>query len=216
MGRLTAVAILLAASVICPVPCTAAELTTRLLSLGVRRTDDAVPLLVLAAGSVGTFPTAGHAFGPGRMHSYYPLFVLAVQVPAAAGGEEALLRIIDRLEVSHRVDPRRIYLAGAAAGADLVWRLIANAPDRFAAAVPVGGTGDPDETSGYASVPLWAFHDVHDARVTVDAARGLAGSIWAAGGLLRYTEYRDDDPDPWVAVRREERLLPWLFSQVRE
>lgn len=195
----------------------------RLSALGVSQSPEAVPLLVLIGDHAAPPPTVGEVFDALRVRAYHPLLVLTMQVGGetmSTAVEEKARSTIVRVRATHDVDPARIYLVGEARGADLVWRLIEFSGDDYAAAVAAnmraGGAADPSRLDRLAGVPFWIFHDAADERVPVAVVRATVGALWAAGANVRYTEYRDDDPGRWAALRREDRLLTWLFMQSRE
>ncbi len=198
-------------------------LRQRLSFLGVSRSPAPVPLLVLIGDHAYPLPTVGEIFDVRRMRAYHPVYVLTVQAegarPNAAVADE-VHSAIARLRASRDVDPRRVYLVGEARGADLVWRLLESSPDDYAAAVAangrvvgLAGSGRADRIAG---VPIWVFQDAESDRVPVEAVRATVGALWAVGSTVRYTEYRDQEPDRWAALRREDRLLAWLFMQSRD
>ncbi len=190
----------------------------RLSFLGVTRSQEAVPLLVLLGDRADTPPTVAGVLGSERMRAYHPLYVLAIQAEGIA--EQPTVRTvrstIERVRDAYDVDPARVYLVGEGSGADLIWRLLESFPLDYAAAVPANGQGAPRLVERFAEVPMWIFHDADDERVPVDVARATVGALWAAGADVRYTEYRDQETDRWAALRREDRLLFWLFMQRRE
>lgn len=128
----------------------------------------------------------------------------------------ALAAAVDALVGAYAVDPDRVVVVGEGEGADLAWRLLARTPDRYAAGVFVGGLLDPQLAGRLARTPLWIYHGAAAELGRVERARAAVSAIWAAGGTrARYTEVGGSRP-VWVPAWREERLLPWLFSQSRE
>ena len=66
--------------------------------------------------------------------------VLAPQCPAGAVWDNAaLLALLDDAVKRLRIDPQRVYVTGLSMGGYATWSLIAHAPERFAAAVPISG-----------------------------------------------------------------------------
>ena len=72
--------------------------------------------------------------------------------------------------------PPRFALTGLSMGGYGTWDLIARFPDRFAAAVPICGGGDPKTASQIKHIPIWAFHGALDSVVPPGQSR-MAGSV---------------------------------------
>jgi predicted peptidase len=126
-----------------------------------------------------------------------------------------VLAILDSLSRQYRIDQKRIYVAGQSDGGYGVWDLIANRPDRFAAAVILCGAGDPARAPRLVNLPLWVFHGSADPMVPVAEARRMVEAIRKAGGNPRYTEYKGVGHEIWSRVFAEPGLVEWLFAQHR-
>ncbi len=201
------------------------------------RAADLLPLVVVpappragvpGANAWATFSTSVLVSVDARLR--YPAFVAelsfvgdedgSLRGGGALSGDErrvaALAAAADALVEEYAVDPDRVFLVGEGEGADLAWRLLAGTPDRYAAGVFIGGRLDTQLAARVVATPLWIFSDAVEERAPVERTRSVVSSIWAAGGTrARYTETRDSGP-VWSAAWREDRLLPWLFSQSRE
>jgi len=81
--------------------------------------------------------------------------------------------MIDALVASHRVDRGRVYASGMSNGAMMTYRLVCEAPDTIAAAIPVAGTLVLDECAGGQNVPILHIHGADDENVPV--AGGVGG-----------------------------------------
>jgi predicted peptidase len=164
----------------------------------------------------------------------YPCFVAAPQCPAGqkwadvdwgapshrmtpepAGPTRLVLELIDQLQKSYPIDPRRIYLTGLSMGGFGTWDLLVRRPDLFAAAVPVCGGGDETQAAKIAHVPVWAFHGTLDDTVEVERSRNMIAALEKAGGRPRYTEYPDEGHFSWVPAYRAPEMMRWLFAQKR-
>ena len=124
-----------------------------------------------------------------------------------------VLGILDSLSREYRIDQKRIYVAGQSDGGYAVWDLIANRPDRFAAAIILCGGGDPTRAPRLASLPMWVFHGSVDPMVPVAEARSMIAAIQKAGGKPRYTEYKGLGHEIWARAFAEPQLVEWLFVQ---
>jgi predicted peptidase len=124
-----------------------------------------------------------------------------------------LIELIGKIEKEFPIDRSRIYVTGLSMGGYGTWDLIARLPDRFAAAVPICGGGDPHTANRIKHIPLWAFHGALDKVVPPGHSRIMIKALQDAGGTPGYTEYPDVEHDSWVYAFREPHLLPWLFDQ---
>jgi lysophospholipase L1-like esterase len=113
------------------------------------------------------------------------------------------------------VDTDRLYVTGISMGGYGTWDLITRFPDRFAAAVPICGGGDPAKAAAIAKVPVWAIHGEADPLVKVEQTRRMIAAIKAAGGQPLYSEYPTVGHDSWTPGYQEPELLPWMFAQRR-
>jgi len=149
----------------------------------------------------------------------YPCIVVAPQCPKDRGWDiEVLMELLGgKILPAHQVDFSRIYVTGLSMGGYGTWALLAAYPDKFAAAVPVCGGGDPETAALFAHVPVWAFHGAKDDVVSPEGSREMVRAMEAAGAAdVRYTEYPDEKHASWEPAYREPELFPWLFAQVKQ
>jgi predicted esterase len=134
---------------------------------------------------------------------------------------QLVLAIVDDLCTNHVVDPDRLYMTGGSMGGYGAWDSICRFPDRFAAAIPLSGGGDPSRAPFIKDVPVHAYHIKTDPIVPVAASREMIAAIRAAGGQPLYTQFADGGHlwdqvwDPTNATYWQPGLLPWLFQQKR-
>ncbi|MEA3188618.1 MAG: hypothetical protein QOD99_2448 [Chthoniobacter sp.] len=169
----------------------------------------------------------------------FPCFVVAPQCPAQkesepwgwagirydqhpyrtgylpAEPERLALEIVAAVQKEFNVDPNRIYIAGISMGGFGTWDLVTRYPEKFAAAVPVCGGGEPEKARAFANLPLWAFHGEADEMVPVVRTREMIDAMRSANGQPRYTEYPGVGHDSWTRAFDDPDLLPWLFAQKR-
>ena len=73
---------------------------------------------------------------------HFPFIILSPQCPKDSWWTyEPIMDLIEKIESTHRVDSKRIYLTGLSMGGYGTWALIAQYPHKFAAAAPVCGGG---------------------------------------------------------------------------
>lgn len=154
----------------------------------------------------------------------YPAFLFVPQCPSGTswGGfsnfraiDSLVLETIEALEQEFAIDRDRIYVTGHSLGGYGAWNFIGKYPNKFAAAIPAAGVGDPDLASNMVDVPIWAFHGANDRNVPVSGSRNMIKAIQNAGGHPRYTE-SPDGGHGWKIVENTPGVLEWLFAQKRE
>lgn len=167
----------------------------------------------------------------------YPSFVLAPCLPKGSGiwppshwsfgnyHQDTLpissrlrdaLSILDLTIEQYRIDTNRVYIMGLSMGAGGTWDALTRFPNRFAAAIPVSGYGDPDKMHLITHIPIWTFHGSADGIISVETTRELVRELESAGGEPTYTEYAGARHGIWVEephnALTEEGLVEWLFS----
>ena len=164
----------------------------------------------------------------------YPCFVIAPQCP---DGEQWVdtpwsadshnmsakptvpmrlsLELITSLQSEFSIDASRLYVTGLSMGGFGVWDVIQRYPNRFAAAVPVCGGGDPAFAKPLRHTPIWAFHGDADTAVKPIRSRDMIAALKAAGGSPKYTEYPDVGHNSWSATYANREMYAWLFAQKR-
>ncbi len=153
----------------------------------------------------------------------FPSFIFAPQCPrgeswSEAGREPArmirlTLSALERLKTEFRLDSTRFYLVGVSMGGVGAWDVAAKMPAKFAAVVPICGSGNTETAARLTALPIWCFHGADDPLISVERARQMIGAIRKAGGQPRYTEYPGVGHDSYRNAFREPELLPWMFRQ---
>jgi lysophospholipase L1-like esterase/poly(3-hydroxybutyrate) depolymerase len=201
--------------------------------------DYPVVLFLHGAGERGTDNEAqlkhgAPLFAKPEMREKFPCFVIVPQCPPGEKwvdldwSAESLrqperpssamvlaLAALAAVQEEFSTDANRVYVTGISMGGYGTWDLIARYPERFAAAVPVCGGGDPAKISAAKKVPLWAFHGENDEVVKVTRTTELIEALRAAGGEPLVTLYPNTGHDSWTNAYSEPELLPWLFAQKR-
>lgn len=125
-----------------------------------------------------------------------------------------VLKFIDELSRSGRVDTRRIYIGGLSMGGMGTFDALARRPDLFAAAFTICGAGDPRMVRKYRKgLPVWVFHGDADVVVPVSNSRLMVNELRKVNARVKYTEYPGVNHNSWTPAFSEKDLLPWLFSQ---
>lgn len=129
---------------------------------------------------------------------------------------EELIQLVDHVMAKLNVDRDRVYVTGLSMGGYGTWRLVAAYPDRFAAAVPICGGGEPEKMAHALSrVPIWAFHGAKDATVPLEKCQQMVDAVKRAGGDVRLTVYPEAQHDSWTATYNNKQVYDWLLAHRR-
>ncbi len=120
--------------------------------------------------------------------------------------------LIDSLIETHDIDTDRLYIMGLSMGGYGTWDAICRWPDRFAAAVPICGGGDP-AVADRIRTPVWVFHGDADTVVPPERSRVMVDALREAGSEPTYTEYPDVGHNSWSPAFADPDLLPWITSK---
>lgn len=194
--------------------------------------SDAVPLVIFLHG-LGESGAGGDELkrvakhGPPKQvveGKDFPFVLVSPQCPqpgsfGQVGGAwrpEVLLPLVDQIEEELNIDADRIYLTGLSMGGFGSWRVVAAAPDRFAAVVPICGGGDGSSIpSEIAATPIWAFHGEADNVVPVAGSRTMVDAVNKAGGNARLTIYPEVGHDSWTQTYDNPMFYDWLLGLKR-
>jgi len=171
-------------------------------------------------------------FAKPAVRDRYPCFVAAPQCPANDGWVKLqwqslgkplsdkptpalrlALELVDHLAATLPIDADRIYITGLSMGGFGTWDAVVRRPERFAAAVPVCGGGDPDMMPKLKNLPIWAFHGEKDAVVPPARSIAMIDALRQAGGQPKLTLYPGVGHDSWRRAYAEPELMAWLFAQ---
>jgi predicted peptidase len=171
-------------------------------------------------------------FAQGNKGAQYEAFILVPQTqwgwqdygseyPEYSYGQILALDIIDLISSTYQVDTRRLYLTGLSMGGYGTFNAIQNHPDKFAAAAPLSGGGDPSMASLIKDIPIWAFHGSSDTVVPVTYTDAMFDAIENAGGSIEYTRVDGLGHGGWETFwdgktyrnSKGETFYQWLFSK---
>ena len=143
--------------------------------------------------------------------SYTPEQVVALA--AEAWKPEELIQLVDHVTAKMNIDRDRVYVTGLSMGGFGTWRLLAAYPDRFAAAVPICGGGEPEKMAAALSrVPIWAFHGAKDDVVPLSYSQKMVDAVKRAGGDVKLTVYPDGQHDSWKPTYDNQEVYDWLLA----
>ncbi len=181
------------------------------------RSDARFPLLLFlhGAGERGTDLSLVKIHGPPRLIEegrQFPFIVVSPQCPERQGWHvKTLLALLDDLEARYSIDRDRVYVSGLSMGGVGTWGLIAAAPDRFAAAVPICGHSHPAAAAQAARVPIWVVVGDRDFVVLVGNSLGMVNSLQAMQADVKFTRYSGVGHDSWTQTYGTPELYEWML-----
>lgn len=151
--------------------------------------------------------------------------VVSPQCPQNQWWDSAtLLALLDELEATQPVDPRRVYLTGLSMGGYGTWSLGLGHPDRFAALVPICGGGDlptvyvanATKPADLRRLPIRAFHGARDATVPLAESQRMVDMLRRMEITnVQLTVYPEAKHDSWTETYADSALYDWLLAQTR-
>ncbi|MFI9489368.1 prolyl oligopeptidase family serine peptidase [Promicromonospora sp. NPDC052451] len=168
-------------------------------------------------------------------------YVLAPQSTSAwmldgDGFAPLVLEAIEEVVAAHRIDRRRIHVAGCSNGGYMSLKMVAEHPDRFASSVPVCcGIGPRDGSGTYfisdgeltaMTTPTWLVASADDTTLdpednTVHAHERIAGSIMSLYDTVTWDGNSYPGHWSWIYVARNDprhdgvRLWEWMAAARR-
>jgi predicted peptidase len=127
----------------------------------------------------------------------------------------ALARLVDAVAAKHRVDRQRLYVTGLSMGGSGTWSLLAEYPEKFAAAIPICGRGDLEAAERIAKTPVRVFVGGKDRERTVAHCYELIAALKKAGGDAQLKLYPDLPHDCWTVTYDDPEVWQWLLSHTR-
>ncbi len=114
-----------------------------------------------------------------------------------------------------KADPVRLYVTGHSMGGVGTWGLIANHPEKFAAAIPVAGHWSPADAAKIANIAIWAFHGDEGEAVLVSGSRDMIDALKKKATLPepKYTEFPGIGHGSAGPAYAMLDLWDWLFMQ---
>ena len=129
-----------------------------------------------------------------------------------SGPMEAVMEIVAELEKEYPIDPKRRIITGLSMGGYGTWDAIQRWPEKFVAAAPICGGGDPGNVAQLKDLPIWVFHGDADGVVPVGRSRSMVEALKKIDGNVRYTEYPGVGHASWVPAYEEAELLEWMLK----
>lgn len=181
------------------------------------------PLVIFlhGAGERGSDLSKVAVHGPPKLvaeGTEFPFILASPQCPENEWWtEQPVLRLIDHLEATYRIDSSRIYLTGLSMGGYGTWHFACEEPERFAAIAPVCGGGVPYKMRWIKSLPVWAFHGDEDSVVPLEESTRLIDALKRKGNEeVKLTIYPETGHDSWTPTYNNPELFSWMLSHQRK
>jgi predicted peptidase len=147
----------------------------------------------------------------------FPFLVVIPQAEktwqATSADAKRALAMLGEVGKEYKVDPKRVYLTGLSMGGFGTWSLAVAHPDKWAAIVPICGSGDTKQAAKIKDIPCWCFHGDADKSVKVEGSRSMIAALKEAGGSPKYTEYPGVGHNSWDRAYGTKKLYEWLLQQ---
>jgi len=151
-----------------------------------------------------------------RGHSL-PFVVLSPLCPKGCSWNPGkLMRLIQEIEQSHRIDPDRIYVTGLSMGGFSAFDLAACYPERIAAIAPLSAGENPEIAERMARVPAWIFHGADDRVVSCQQSIEIAERLKKMGAEPRLSVLPGVGHEGWDTIYSDPELYAWLLGQARK
>jgi len=175
-------------------------------------------LFLHGKGECGDDPNRVKAHGPpmllARNQKAFPCVVVSPQCrPGRWWMPSDVMALVEHVEAMLSIDETRIYVTGLSMGGFGSWGLITSFPNKFAAAIPICGGGNPGLTQKIKNLPIWAFHGDADDVVPVDRSRSMVEALKKHGSDVKYTEYPGVNHNSWSKTYDNQEVYDWLFKQ---
>lgn len=191
---------------------------------GYDKEGDPVPLVLFlhGAGERGDDLDKVKLHGPPKMiekgHDFGAV-VVSPQCPADSWWPKevaVLAALLDKVEREHHIDKDRIYVTGLSMGGMGTFALTAHQPERFAAAVPICGSGSEAMARKLTKMPMWVFHGEADNVVPAEGSKKMVRLVNERHGEhAKLTLYPGVGHNSWDKAYSDQAMWQWLFAQKR-
>jgi len=183
-----------------------------------RESGQLYPLVIFLHGSGerGTDLNLVKRNGPPKLaeNQSFPAIMVSPQCPEGVWWDVFVLnKFLDQLISMYPVDTTRIYLTGLSMGGYGTWEWATRYPERFAAIVPVCGSGNPHRAERLVKIPIWAFHGAMDDVVPIEKSIEMVQAVNRKGGHAKLTVYPEAGHDSWTDAYNDPEMWKWMMSK---
>lgn len=126
-----------------------------------------------------------------------------------------LMDLIDSYISNPNIDPNRVYIMGISMGGIATFDIVSRYPQKFAAAIPICGSVNPQRLKGTKGVAWRIFHGDSDPAVTVEGSREAYKALRDFGLNVEYIEFAGYTHNSWNPAFNYPDFMKWLFKQKR-
>lgn len=148
----------------------------------------------------------------------FPFLVLAPQNPHKRKwwDTKAVMKLLDSVIETNRVDLDRIYLTGLSRGGSAAWAISTQYPEKFAALAVVCGMAPlPYAHWIDKKMPIWVFHGDQDEVISVEESDKMVAKLKEMQYDVKYTRYEGVGHNSWGRAYTDDSLYKWLNKQKR-
>ena len=125
-----------------------------------------------------------------------------------------VMAVLDSLTACGAVDSTRVYICGISMGGFGTWYALQRWPEKFAAAIPICGGGDPAYAKVMKDIPIYIFHGLQDGVVMPSRSIQMYDALQKVGNkeavLVTYPELGHGCWDESFSTLG---LFKWLFGK---
>ncbi len=127
-----------------------------------------------------------------------------------------VMAVLDSLIDVGAVDSTRVYICGISMGGFGTWDALQRWPEKFAAAIPVCGGGDPTYAEAMKDIPFYIFHGLQDGIVMPSRSMQMYDALREVGNTkVVLVTYPDLGHGCWDEAFSTPGLFKWLFGKRR-
>ncbi len=147
----------------------------------------------------------------------FPFIVVSPQCPDGSWwNSQVINEMLNTIIAENRVDESRIYITGLSMGGYGTWEMITTFPQRFAAAAPICGGGNPTLARFSHGTPVWAFHGGKDEVVPMKQSLDMIEVLQSVGDDVKLTVYPEAGHDSWTEAYNNPKLYEWFLSHKKK
>jgi predicted peptidase len=122
--------------------------------------------------------------------------------------------MFNEVVAKYPVDLDHVYVMGHSMGGFGTYAWVTAHPERFAAAAPICGGGNPAQAERIKDIPLWVFHGLKDDAVPIQKSYDMVEALRKIGGRVHFTVYTNGGHNVWDSAYSSE-VYSWFLKQTR-
>ncbi len=133
------------------------------------------------------------------------------------GNLATAMSLLDSVIGQYGCDTSRQYIMGLGFGANGVWKVLEQYPERFAAAVVMDGTGDTSIATKLADMPIFIYSDTSNIDTGTDNSTHMYRALSNAGAAdnLVYRPLSELGVTSYTEVCSDTEMVKWMLEQRR-